>query len=95
MLRSPLELHRGPLHALVVSPRSISKNYVAICTSSNLSSYECELRKLIRTNFKLVYYRNWIYYTYCFPLSCMILAKAVSLRSLSYYLYKNGKNIIL
>ena len=96
ILRSPLEFHWSPLHTLVVSPNSISKKYITICTTSNLSSYDCVLRRLSRTNFKLVNYRNWIYYTYCLPLTCMILAKAVSTyRSLSHYLYNNGKNIIL
>ena len=37
---SPLEFNWSPLHALVVNPSGISKNYVAVCTSSNLSGYE-------------------------------------------------------
>ena len=56
---SPLEFDWSPLHALVVNPCSISKNYVTVCTYSNLSDYEFVSTKLSTSNF--VSYRSWTY----------------------------------
>lgn len=53
---SPLEFDWSPLHALVVTPCSISKNYVTVCTYSNLSGYEFVSTKLSTSNF--VSYRS-------------------------------------